>query len=53
MSTTVKRVKFCKSGLAVCLDSPYFGASPDSKVIDGGCSDRFGLAEIKCPQTNY
>ena len=53
MSTTGKRVKVCKSGLVVCLDSPYFGASPDSKVIDGGCSDRFGLVEIKCPQTNY
>lgn len=47
MSTTGKRVKVCKSGLVVCLDSPYFGASPDSKVIDGGCSDRFGLVEIK------
>ena len=53
MSTTGKPVKVCKSGLVVCLDSPYFGASPDSKVIDGGCSDRFGLVEIKCPQTNY
>ena len=49
MATTGKPVKVCKSGLVVCLDSPYLGASPDSKVIDGGCSDPFGLVEIKCP----
>ena len=47
MATTGKPVKVCKSGLVVCLDSPYLGASPDSKVIDGGCSDPFGLVEIK------
>ena len=49
MATTGKPVKVCKSGLVVCLDSPYLGASLDSKVIDGGCSDPFGLVEIKCP----
>ena len=47
MATTGKPVKVCKSGLV--LDSPYLGASPDSKFIDGGCSDPFGLVEIKCP----
>ena len=53
MSNTGKPVKVCKSGLVVCLDSSYLGASPDNKVIDGGCSDPFGLVEIKYPQTKY
>ena len=51
MATTGKLVKVCHSGLVVCLDSSYLGASPDNKVIDGGCSDPFGLVEIKYPQT--
>jgi len=53
MATTGKPVKVCKSGLVVCLDAPYLGASPDGKVIDVGCTDPFGLVEIKCPQTMF
>ena len=53
MATTGKLVKVCQSGLAVCLDSSYLGASPNNKVIDGGCSDPFGLVEIKYSQTKY
>ena len=30
------------------LTNPW--ASPDAKVIDTGCRDPFGLAEIKCPE---
>ena len=41
-------LKILKSGLAVSLDSPYLGASPDGKVIDP-----FGLSEVKCPETKY
>ena len=53
MATTGKLVKVCHSGLVVCLDSSYLGTSPDNKVIDGGCSDPFGLVEIKYSQTKY
>lgn len=53
MATTGKTRKACKSGLVVCLEAPYLGASPDWKVIDAGCIDPFGLVEIKCPQTKY
>ena len=46
-------VKIIKSGLVISPDSPYLGASPDAKVIDPGCSDPFGLSEVKCPETKY
>ena len=42
-----------KSGLVISMDAPYLGASPDGKVIDPGCSDPFGLSEVKCPETKY
>ena len=48
-----KPVKVLKSGLVISLDAPYLGASPDGKVIDPGCSEPFGLSEVKCPETKY
>lgn len=36
-----------KSGLVICTDAPYFGASPDG-VINCDCCG-FGVLEIKCP----
>ena len=42
-----------KSGLVISSDSPYLGASPDGKVVDPGCSNTFGLSEIKFPETKY
>ena len=53
MSSINKPVKVFKSGLAISMDAPYLGASPDGKVIDPGCSDPFGLSEVKCPETKY
>ena len=41
------------SGLVISSDSPYLGASPDGKVVDPGCSNPFGLSEVKCPETKY
>lgn len=35
--------------LVVNLAYPYFGASPDGKVLDKSVSETFGLIEIKCP----
>ena len=29
------------------------GCSPDGRVVDFGCSDHFGLAEAKCPETKF
>ena len=50
MSSINKPVKVFKSGLVVSMDAPYLSASPDGKVIDPGCSDPFGLSEVKCPE---
>ena len=46
-------VQVLKSGLVVSLEAPYLGALPDAKVVDGGCSDPFGLSEVKCPETEF
>ena len=39
--------------LVISPNSPYLGASPDGKVIDPGCSNPFGLSEVKYPESNY
>lgn len=53
MHTIKKPVVVYKSGLVVSVEEPYLGASPDGKVIDKGCTQHFGLIEIKCPQTKF
>ena len=53
MSSINKPVKVFKSGLVISMDAPYLVASPDDKVINPGCSDPFGLSEVKCPETKY
>ena len=30
-----------------------WGASPDVKVVDVGCSYPYGLSEVKCPETKF
>ena len=32
---------------------PILGVSPDARVVDPGCTDHFGLAEVKCPYTKF
>lgn len=32
---------------------PILGASPDGKVIDSGCTEQYGLVEVKCPATKF
>jgi len=39
------------SGLVISQSHPILGATPDAKIIDVGCEDCFGLAEVKCPWT--
>jgi hypothetical protein len=46
-------VKVFPSGFVICQNCGILGASPDGKVIDPGCLDSFGLAEVKCPQTKF
>ena len=36
-----------------CKDVPFLGTSSDGKVIDKGCSEPYGLVEVKCPDTKY
>ncbi|CAB4002232.1 hypothetical protein AC249_AIPGENE28139 [Paramuricea clavata] len=42
-----------RSGFVVDLDNPFLGASPDGKVIDYGCSEMYGILEVKCPETKF
>lgn len=53
MHTIKKPITVYKSGFVVSLEDPYLGASPDGKVIDPGCTQHFGLVEVKCPQTKF
>ena len=53
MFTRKTPVKVLKSGFVVCLDIPFLGASPDGRVVDFGCQNHFGLAEVKCPETKF
>lgn len=46
-------VQVLPSGLVISRSHPFIGATPDAKVIDTGCTDYFGLVEVKCPQTKY
>ena len=48
-----KSIVLLKSGFVVCRDAPFLGASPGGKVIDAGCSEPYGLVEVKCPETKY
>ena len=48
-----KPIVLFKSGFVVCKDAPFLGASPDGKVIDDGCSEPYGLVEVKCPETKF
>ena len=42
-----------KSGFVVDMDCPFLGASPDGKIIDLGCSKKYGILDIKCPETKF
>ena len=53
MFSTRRKVQVLKSGSVVCQDLPILGASPDAKVIDTGCRDPYGLAEVKCPESKF
>ena len=53
MFSTRRKVQVLKSGFVVCQDLPILGASPDAKVIDTGCRDTYGLAEVKCPESKF
>ena len=46
MFTRKTLVKVLKSGFVVCLDMPFLGGSPDGRVVDFGCQNHFGLAEV-------
>ena len=46
-------VKVLPCGLVVSKGCPILGATPDARVVDFGCTDYFGIAEVKCPYTRY
>ena len=46
-------VQVLPCGFVVCKDYPILGATPDARVVDAGCTDHFGLAEVKCPYTKF
>ena len=39
-------------GLIINPKVPFLGTTPDSKVLEPGCSMPYGLVEIKCPYAN-
>ena len=53
MFSTGNPVKVLNSGFVICKDLPVLGASPDGKVIDLGCRDPSGLAEVKSPESKF
>ena len=53
MSRRGTPVKVLPSGFVVSLGMPIIGSTPDPRVIDFGCVDHFGLAEVKCPYTKH
>ena len=46
-------VKVLPCGFVVSKGCPILGATPDARVVDFGCTDYFGIAEVKCPCTKY
>lgn len=50
---TRRPFKVFKSGLVISLELPILGASPDGKVIDSGCTEQYGLVEVKFPATKF
>ena len=46
-------VSVYKCGLVVSMKEPVLGCTPDSKVTDPGCSQPFGIAEVKCPHSKF
>ena len=48
-----KAVKVLKSGLFVSPNIPILGSSPDAKVIDLSCRDRFRIGEVVCPSSKF
>lgn len=42
-----------KCGLVVSQKEPTLACTPDGKVIDPGCTEPFGLLEVKCPETKF
>ena len=46
-------VKVLPCGLVVSKGCPILGATPDARVVDFGCTDYFGIAEVKCPYTKH
>ena len=46
-------VKVLPSGFIVSKDTPVIGATPDARVVNFGCTDHFGIAEVKCPYSKH
>ena len=46
-------VKVLPCGLVVSKGCPILGATPDARVVDFGCTDYFGIAEVKCSYTKH
>ena len=46
-------VKVLQSGFIVSKGTPVIGATPDARVVDFGCTDHFGIAEVKCPYSKH
>lgn len=46
-------VDVCKCGLVVSQKEPTLACTPDGKVIDPGCTEPFGLLEVKVLRRSF
>ena len=46
-------VKVMPCAVVVSKGCPILGVIPDARVVDFGCTDYFGIAEVKRPYTKY
>ena len=53
MDSKMTPVQVYNCGLVVYNKEPILGCTPDGKVIDPGCTQPFGLIEVKCPETKF
>ena len=46
-------VQVLPCGFVISKEYPILGVSPVARVVDPGCTNHFGLAEVKCPYTKF
>ncbi|XP_022793283.1 uncharacterized protein LOC111332254 [Stylophora pistillata] len=53
MERSGKPLKVLCSGLCVSKKHFILGGTPDARIVDPGCREQFGIAEVKCPHSKF